>query len=64
MRHLIKAIAFVAIIAAKDGARAEEWNGCDSPDLKRKIAACTKLIETPGIEPTRLAGAFIRRAYA
>jgi tetratricopeptide (TPR) repeat protein len=64
MRHLIKAMTLVAIIAAMDGARADEWNGCDSPDLERKIVACTKLIETLGIEPTRLAGAFIRRAYA
>jgi hypothetical protein len=63
MRQLIKAIALVAIIAAKDGARAEEWNGCDSPDPERKIAACTKLIETPGIAPVRLAGAFVRRGY-
>jgi tetratricopeptide (TPR) repeat protein len=64
VRHLTKAIALVAIIAATGGARVEEWNGCDSPDLDRKIAFCTKLIEAPGITPVRLAGALIRRAYA
>jgi tetratricopeptide (TPR) repeat protein len=64
VRHLTKAIALVANIAATDGARAEEWNGCDSPDLDRKIAFCTKLIEAPAIAPVRLAGALIRRAYA
>jgi tetratricopeptide (TPR) repeat protein len=63
MRHLIKAIALVAIVAAMHGARAEEWNGCDSPEPERKIAACTKLIETPGIAPVRLAGAFVRRGF-
>jgi len=63
MRHLIKAIALMAIIVTTNGVEAEEWNGCDSPDLDSRIASCTKLIETPGIEPTRVAGAFIRRAY-
>jgi tetratricopeptide (TPR) repeat protein len=64
MRQLIKAIALMAIIVTTNGVEAAEWNGCDSPDLDSRIASCTRLIETPGIEPTRVAGAFIRRAYA
>src|SRR3974377_904182 len=65
MRHLAKAIALVAIIAAStDGAGADEWDDCrGGPDLERIIASCTKLIETPGIDPVRLGHAFSRRAY-
>jgi tetratricopeptide (TPR) repeat protein len=64
MRQLAKAIALVALIASTDGAVADEKDGCFSPDLERIIASCTKLIETPGIDPTGLGKAFIRRAYA
>ena len=66
MRHLIKAITLVAIIAATDGVRAEEWNDCErqrNNDLDRIIAFCTKLIETPGIDPLHLGRAFSRRGY-
>src|SRR5262249_27233323 len=64
MRHLTKAIALVAIIAAEDGAVAQEWNGCDSPDLDRKIASCTRLIETPDLDPAQRARAFLQRGYS
>jgi tetratricopeptide (TPR) repeat protein len=65
VRHLTKAVMLVAIIAATKGVvRAEEWNGCGDPDLERRISSCTKLIETPGIDPARLAGAFDRRGSA
>src|SRR5215470_13203807 len=64
MRHLTKAIALVAIIAAKDGAAAQEWNDCDGPDLDRKIASCTKLIETPDLDPAPRARAFLQRGYS
>ena len=63
MRHLAKAIAFVTFIASTDGAGADEWYGCDRSEPDLKVAGCTKLIETPGIGPIRLAGAFVRRAY-
>jgi tetratricopeptide (TPR) repeat protein len=63
MRHLAKAIALVTIVGSTDGARAEEWYGCDRSEPDLKVAGCTKLIETPGIDPVRLAGAFVRRAY-
>jgi hypothetical protein len=33
------------------------------PDLNRIIDSCTKLIETPGIDPIDLGRAFSRRAY-
>jgi len=64
MRHLTKAIAFVATIAAQGGAAAQEWNGCDSPDLDRKIASCTRLIETPDLDPAQRARAFLQRGYS
>jgi tetratricopeptide (TPR) repeat protein len=63
VRHLIKAITLVALIASTDGAGADEWSGCISPDLERIIVSCTKLIETPGIDAVRLGNAFSRRAY-
>jgi tetratricopeptide (TPR) repeat protein len=63
MRHLAKAIALVAIIASTDGAGAEEWYGCGRSEPDLAVASCTKLIEMPGIDPVRLAGAFVRRAY-
>ena len=63
MRHLAKAIALVAVIASTDGAGAQEWYGCyrSEPDLE--VKGCTKLIETPGIDPVSRAEAFVRRAY-
>jgi tetratricopeptide (TPR) repeat protein len=64
VRHLTKAIAIMAMMVSTVGAAADEWNGCGGPELDRRIASCTKLIETPGIDPARLAGAFDRRAYA
>jgi tetratricopeptide (TPR) repeat protein len=64
MRHLTKAAMLVAIFAATGGVRAEEWNDCGGPDLERRIVSCTKLIETPGIDPAYLAEAFDRRGYA
>ncbi len=64
MRHVTKAAMLVAIIAATEGARAEEWVDCRGPDLERRIVSCTKLIETPGIDPAHLAEAFDRRGYA
>jgi tetratricopeptide (TPR) repeat protein len=63
MRHLAKSIALATIIASTGGAAAEEWYGCDRSEPDLKVAGCTKLIETPGIHPVRLAGAYVRRAY-
>ena len=62
MRHLVKAIALVTIVASTDGAGAEEGYGCDRSEPDLRVAGCTKLIEAPGIDPVRLARAFVRRA--
>jgi tetratricopeptide (TPR) repeat protein len=64
VHHPTKVVAIMAIVVATIGAAAEEWNDCDSLWLDRRIASCTKLIETPGIDPARLAGAFARRGFS
>jgi tetratricopeptide (TPR) repeat protein len=63
VRYLANVATFAALIALTAGAGADEWDGCFSPDLERIITSCTKLIETPGIDPVGLGKAFIRRAY-
>ena len=58
------AIALLAIVASTNGAGADEWDNCrGGSDLERIIASCTKLIETPGIDPASVGHAFSRRAY-
>jgi tetratricopeptide (TPR) repeat protein len=64
VRHLSEAIVTIAIVVATISAHAYEWNGCDGSDLDSRIPLCTKLIETPDIDPGRLAGAFSRRAFS
>ena len=56
MRDLAKVVTFVALIASTHDARADEWDGCRSNEPDRVIASCTKVIETPGIDPDHLAG--------
>lgn len=64
MRHLSHAIALVAILVATAGARAEEPDGCGSPDPERRIAPCTALIEAPGTAPAERAEAYFRRGLS
>jgi tetratricopeptide (TPR) repeat protein len=62
MRDLAKVVAFVALVASTGGARADERADCRSNEPDRVIASCTKVIETPPIDPDRLGDALIRRA--
>jgi tetratricopeptide (TPR) repeat protein len=57
-------IAAAVLVAANLGAAADDWTGCGGPDLDRRIASCTRLIETDGIDPALRAEAFARRGYA
>lgn len=42
----------------------EGGHACDGPDNDRRITACSELIETPGLPPTRLGTAYANRALA
>jgi tetratricopeptide (TPR) repeat protein len=62
LRDLANVVALAALVASTGGARADEWADCVNSDLDRRIASCTKVIETPGVDPDRLGAALIRRA--
>jgi tetratricopeptide (TPR) repeat protein len=61
MRGLAKVVTFVALIASTNDASADDWDGCRSNTPDRVIASCTKVIETPGIDPDHLGEALLRR---
>jgi tetratricopeptide (TPR) repeat protein len=62
MRGLAKVVASAVLVASTAGARADDWDGCRSNEPDRVIVSCTKVIETPGIDPERLDDALLRRA--
>lgn len=52
------------VIAGAFAAWASESNECFSRDNDRRIAACSRLIETPGVAPDVLSSAYAMRALA
>lgn len=52
------------LLLAGPSAKAENAHECDNPESHRRLAACTELIETPGISPLRRATAYANRALA
>ncbi|MGH6816464.1 MAG: tetratricopeptide repeat protein [Hyphomicrobiaceae bacterium] len=53
--------AIPALAQFQDGCNGNDWN---RRDWDQRIAACTELIETPGIDPDRLSHAYASRALA
>ena len=65
MRRWAIVVCICAMITGPAAAiAADDINDCDSPETEKRIPACTELIETPGISPTRRATAFANRALA
>ena len=65
MRRWPLILCVLALVGASSFAgAAEDANDCDSPETEKRIQACTELIETPGVSPTRRATAFANRALA
>ena len=65
MRRWSALVAILVMLVASPAAFAvEDANDCDSPETEKRIQACTELIETPGLNPTRRATAFANRALA
>ncbi|MGE0630603.1 MAG: tetratricopeptide repeat protein [Hyphomicrobiaceae bacterium] len=65
MRQSIRIVCLTALWLAAPGAMAtENPHDCDNPVSSRRIAACTELIETPDLPPSRRASAFANRALS
>ena len=65
MRRWPVILCLLALIGgAQIASAAEDANDCDSPETEKRIQACTELIETPGVSPTRRATALANRALA
>jgi tetratricopeptide (TPR) repeat protein len=63
-RWTILAFCISLLWGAASIAVAEDQHECDRPESDRRIKACTELIETPGIPPTRQAMAYANRALS
>ncbi len=63
-RWSILAFCIWLLTMALPATSAEDAHECDRPESDRRIKACTELIETPGLAPTRLAMAYANRALA
>lgn len=64
-RHITVVVMLVlAAVASSATARALETHPCFSGDAERRIAACTELIETPGVAREMLSMAYAMRALS
>lgn len=64
LRRIGRCGAIIFVLLAPGASRSDEstWAECSGPDARRRMAACSRLIETPGLDPIERSLAYALRA--